>query len=86
MPTVMVRGSTPPGLVALWDTTQPAGEVYLVSGDVAEVELTLAVSSALARGALTLVEPVGSTGSPTAKPAPEPVEGADAPAPKRGRK
>lgn len=90
MATVTVRGSTPPGLVALWDTTQPAGEVYLVSGDVAEVELTLAVSSALARGALVLV---GSTGSPTAepvepttKPAPERVEGAEAPAPKRGRK
>ena len=82
MATVTVRGSTPPGLVALWDTTQPAGEVYLVSGDVAEVELTLAVSSALARGALKLVD---SAGSPTA----EPVTGdssSETPAPKRGRK
>lgn len=84
MATVTVRGSTPPGLVALWDTTQPAGEVYLVSGDVAEVELTLAVSSALARGALVLVpEPVtGDSASET----PAPAEKAETPAPKRGRK
>lgn len=83
MATVTVRGSTPPGLVALWDTTQPAGEVYLVSGDVAEVELTLAVSSALARGALVVVTPVtGEIASETPAPA-APVE---PPAPKRGRK
>ena len=83
MATVTVRGSTPPGLVALWDTTQPAGEVYLVSGDVAEVELTLAVSSALARGALVVVTPVtGDFASATPAPA-APVE---PPAPKRGRK
>ncbi len=83
MATVTVRGSTPAGQVALWDTTQPAGEVYLVSGDVAEVELTLAVSSALARGALKLVEPVtGGIASET----PAPVAPAEAPAPKRGRK
>lgn len=83
MATVTVRGSTPPGLVALWDTTQPAGEVYLVSGDVAEVELTLAVSSALARGALKLVEPV--TGD-SASEAPAPAAPVEPPAPKRGRK
>lgn len=82
MPTVTVRGSTPPGLVALWDTTQPAGEVYLVSGDVAEVELTLAVSSALARGALVVVPVTGEIASETPAPA-APVE---PPAPKRGRK
>lgn len=83
MATVTVRGSTPPGLVALWDTTQPAGEVYLVSGDVAEVELTLAVSSALARGALVVVTPV--TGDSASEP-PAPVVPAETPAPKRGRK
>lgn len=84
MPTVTVRGATPAGLVALWDTTQPAGEVYLVSGDVARVELTLTVSSALARGALVLVEaPV--TGD-SASEAPATSEKAEAPAPKRGRK
>jgi len=84
MPTVKVRGATPPGLVALWDTTQPAGEVYLVSGDVAEVELTLTVSSALARGALALV---GSTNAPAETPAAEPAaEPVETPAPKRGRK
>lgn len=83
MATVTVRGSTPPGLVALWDTTQPAGEVYLVSGDVAEVELTLAVSSALARGALAVVTPV--TGDSASEP-PAPAAPAETPAPKRGRK
>lgn len=83
MATVTVRGSTPPGLVALWDTTQPAGEVYLVSGDVAEVELTLAVSSALARGALVVVTPV--TGDSASEP-PAPAAPVEPPAPKRGRK
>ena len=84
MPTVTVRGATPAGLVALWDTTQPAGELFLVSGDVARVELTLAVSSALARGALVLVpEPV--TGD-SASEAPAPATPAEAPAPRRGRK
>lgn len=82
MPTVTVRGATPPGLVALWDTTQPAGEVYLVSGDVAEVELTLTVSSALARGALVLVPVTGDSASET----PAPATPAEAPAPRRGRK
>ena len=74
--TVRVRGATPAGQVALWDTTQPAGEVFLVGGDVAEVALTNAVSAALARGALALVE--------EAAPAPEP-EVTPAAKPKRGR-
>lgn len=72
MATVMVRvrGATPAGLVALWDTTQPAGEVFLVGGDVAEVVLTNAVSAALARGALALVEEDAPAPEPEAVPAP----------------
>lgn len=73
MLTVKVRGTTPAGQVALWDTTQPAGEVFMVSGDVAEVALTHAVSTAMARGFLAVVEesapPVIATPEPTAKPA-----------------
>jgi hypothetical protein len=65
MLTVTVRGTTPAGQVALWDTTQPAGEVFLVSGETAKVALTRAVSDALTRGFLAIVE------EPPA-PAPEP--------------
>ena len=76
MLTVKVRGTTPAGQVALWDTTQPAGEVFMVSGDVAEVALTHAVSTALARGFLVVADPppapeppIIATPEPTAKPA-----------------
>ena len=86
MATVTVRGSTPPGLVALWDTTQPAGEVYLVSGDVAEVELTMVVSSALARGALKLVEPAGPEPNAVDRVLAAGNAARETPAPKRGRK
>lgn len=80
MLTVTVRGTTPAGQVALWDTTQPAGEVFLVSGETAQVALTSAVNLALSRGFLAIVE------EPPPAPAPEIAQPEPSkPATKRGR-
>ena len=71
MPEVTVRATSKPGLVAIWEVNpaHPAGELWMVAGDVRTVALTPGVTAALNRGDLTLVEaePV-----PAPETAPEP--------------
>lgn len=81
MLTVTVRGTTPAGQVALWDTTQPAGEVFLIAGETAQVTLTPAVNLALSRGFLAIVEEP----APTPVPEPEIAQPEPSKPAKRGR-
>lgn len=81
MLTVTVRGTTPAGQVALWDTTQPAGEVFLVSGETAQVALTPAVSLALTRGFVAIVEEL----APPPVPEPEIAHAEPSKPAKRGK-